>query len=99
MALTPAMAFLLSEGCGNMGGGCKDILLLLPWTLWALLYGAISLGGLVAGSVAGQGRRMGGRRRDFGAPFGLAGSACRRADPGALGDPTRINAGRALVRR
>lgn len=44
MALTPAMAFLLSEGYVNMGGGCKDILLLLPWTLWVLLYGVISLG-------------------------------------------------------
>ncbi len=44
MALTPVLAFLLSEGYVNMGGGCKDILLLLPWTLWAVLYGGISLG-------------------------------------------------------
>lgn len=54
LALTPAMAFLLSEGYVNMGGGCKDILLLLPWMLWALLYGVISLGAWWRGLSPGR---------------------------------------------
>ena len=38
LALTPAFGFLLAEGYVNLGGGCKDILMLIPWIVWALAY-------------------------------------------------------------
>jgi hypothetical protein len=38
LALTPALGFLLAEGYVNLGGGCKDIIMLIPWIVWALAY-------------------------------------------------------------
>jgi hypothetical protein len=62
LALTPLWGFLISEGYLNLGGGCKDIILLVPWLLWSLIYSLIfvvlwikgrSLGRLIAYSIAG----------------------------------------------
>jgi hypothetical protein len=36
LALTPLWGFLLGEGYVNLGAGCKDILALIPWVVWAL---------------------------------------------------------------
>jgi len=38
LALTPLWIFLISEGYLNFGGGCKDIILVIPWFLWSLVY-------------------------------------------------------------
>ena len=38
LALTPLFAHLISNGVLNFGGGCKDIVLVLPWILWSVLY-------------------------------------------------------------
>jgi len=43
LALTPAFGFLLAEGYVNLGGGCKDILALIPWIIWAFSYFLVSL--------------------------------------------------------
>ena len=37
-ALTPIWAYLIAEGYLNFGGGEKDLLLLIPWIIWSLLY-------------------------------------------------------------
>ncbi len=37
-ALTPLWAYLIAESYLNFGGGCKDLVLLLPWALWSALY-------------------------------------------------------------
>lgn len=38
MALTPLWGYLISEGYFNFGGGEKDLLLLIPWIFWSLVY-------------------------------------------------------------
>jgi hypothetical protein len=38
LGLTPLLAYFISNGTLNFGGGCKDIVLVLPWLLWSLLY-------------------------------------------------------------
>jgi len=38
LGLTPLWGFLIAEGTLNFGGGEKDLLLLIPWLLWSLLY-------------------------------------------------------------
>lgn len=43
LALTPLWGFLLGEGYVNLGAGCKDILALIPWVVWALGYFIASL--------------------------------------------------------
>ncbi len=43
LALTPIFGFLLAEGYVNLGGGCKDILALIPWIAWAFGYFLFSL--------------------------------------------------------
>jgi hypothetical protein len=62
LALTPFWGLLISEGYLNLGGGCKDIILLIPWLLWSLVYSVFfivlwirgrSFGRLIAYSVAG----------------------------------------------
>ena len=62
LALTPLLGFLISEGYLNLGGGCKDIILLIPWLLWSLVYSLFfivlwirgrSFGRLIAYSIAG----------------------------------------------
>ena len=41
LGFTPLLAFLIAEGHLNFGGGEKDLLLLIPWTLWAIIYSII----------------------------------------------------------
>ena len=38
LLLTPVLFYLLAEGHLNLGGGEKDILLLIPWIAWSLIY-------------------------------------------------------------
>ncbi len=38
LGLTPLLGWLIAEGVLNFGGGEKDLLLLLPWLLWSLIY-------------------------------------------------------------
>jgi hypothetical protein len=42
LLLTPALGFLLAESYLDLGGGEKDILWVLPWALWSLLYAVSS---------------------------------------------------------
>jgi hypothetical protein len=39
LAVTPLLGFLIAEDYLNFGGGDKDIVLLIPWLLWSVLYG------------------------------------------------------------
>ena len=41
LAVTPLLALLIAEGYLNFGGGEKDLLLVLPWILWSLVYGIV----------------------------------------------------------
>lgn len=38
LSMTPFIGFGLADGYINLGGGCKDILGLIPWILWSLAY-------------------------------------------------------------
>ena len=38
LLLTPALFFALAEGYPDLGGGEKDIVMVLPWLLWSLLF-------------------------------------------------------------
>jgi len=38
LALTPLLGFLIAEGYLNFGGGEKDLLLLIPWMVWSVVY-------------------------------------------------------------
>lgn len=38
LALTPLLGFFIADGYLNFGGGEKDLLLLVPWIFWSLLY-------------------------------------------------------------
>ncbi len=38
VALTPLLGFLIAHGYLNFGGGEKDILLLIPWLVWSVVY-------------------------------------------------------------
>ncbi len=38
LLLTPVLGSLLAQGNINLGGGEKDILLLLPWMAWSLVF-------------------------------------------------------------
>jgi hypothetical protein len=38
LVFTPVWGFLIAEGYLDFGGGCKDIILLIPWVLWSLVY-------------------------------------------------------------
>ena len=38
LLLTPALFFALAEGYLNLGGGEKDIVFVIPWLLWSLLF-------------------------------------------------------------
>jgi hypothetical protein len=44
LALTPLLAFLISEDYLSFGGGCKDIILLIPWLVWSAAYVLIFIG-------------------------------------------------------
>ena len=41
LGITPVLALLIAEGYLNFGGGEKDLLLLIPWILWSILYAII----------------------------------------------------------
>lgn len=43
LGLTPVLGYLLAQGYINLGGGEKDILLLIPWLIWSLVFGFSSL--------------------------------------------------------
>lgn len=38
LALTPFWIFLIAEGYLNFGGGEKDLLLVIPWIVWSMLF-------------------------------------------------------------
>ena len=38
LALTPVLGFALAEGFLNLGGGEKDLIWILPWALWAIVF-------------------------------------------------------------
>ncbi len=38
LLLSPVLFFALAEGYLNLGGGEKDIVFVLPWLLWSLLF-------------------------------------------------------------
>jgi len=38
LAFTPGLVFLLAEGILSFGGGEKDLILALPYIVWALLF-------------------------------------------------------------
>ncbi len=40
---TPLLVFALAEGWLGFGGGEKDVLLALPWLIWALIFFTASL--------------------------------------------------------
>ena len=40
LAFTPVLGYLLADGYLNLGGGEKDILLVLPWGFFSLVYGS-----------------------------------------------------------
>jgi len=42
LALTPLLGYLLAQGSINLGGGEKDILVLLPWMAWSLFFAVSS---------------------------------------------------------
>ena len=42
LALTPVFAYLLSHGDVNLGGGEKDVIVLIPWLLWSLVFAVSS---------------------------------------------------------
>ena len=43
LLLTPVLGYLLAQGYINLGGGEKDILVLLPWMAWSLVFAVSSL--------------------------------------------------------
>jgi hypothetical protein len=38
LSLTPILLLALTEGYIEFGGGEKDILFVLPWTIWSLIF-------------------------------------------------------------
>ncbi|MGH9175129.1 MAG: hypothetical protein ACRD1H_12270 [Vicinamibacterales bacterium] len=38
LGLTPLLLYAIAEGHLSFGGGEKDLVLLLPWTLWSLVF-------------------------------------------------------------
>jgi hypothetical protein len=43
LIVTPALGWATNEGYLNFGGGEKDIILLIPWVLWSMIFAAGSL--------------------------------------------------------
>lgn len=43
LGLTPLWLQLLASGSLSFGGGDKDLVLLLPWVIWSLLFAIASL--------------------------------------------------------
>ena len=42
LLLTPALLYALAEGIMDFGGGEKDIILVLPWFIWSLVFAICS---------------------------------------------------------
>lgn len=38
LLMSPVIGFLIAENYLNFGGGEKDLLIILPWLLWSLLF-------------------------------------------------------------
>lgn len=43
LCLTPVLLHGLASGAVDLGGGEKDLVWMLPWALWSVLFGAFSL--------------------------------------------------------
>jgi hypothetical protein len=43
MGFTPLLALLIGEGYLNFGGGCKDVIMIIPWIAWSLFYLVLSI--------------------------------------------------------
>jgi hypothetical protein len=43
LGLAPLMVHLIGSGYLNFGGGCKDVLMMVPWMVWSLIYLIISI--------------------------------------------------------
>lgn len=43
LMLTPVLLYLIAEGRLDFGGGEKDLILLLPWLIWSVLFAVCSL--------------------------------------------------------
>lgn len=43
LALVPVLVGLIADGRIDLGGGEKDLVWVLPWTLWSLLFGASAM--------------------------------------------------------
>lgn len=43
LCLAPALVYLIGDGLIDIGGGEKDLVWVLPWTLWSLLFAIASL--------------------------------------------------------
>ena len=43
LAITPFLGFLLAEGHLDLGGGEKDLIWLVPWLVWSLLFAISAL--------------------------------------------------------
>ena len=41
LGITPLITSLIAEGYLNFGGGEKDLLLIIPWVLWSVIYAII----------------------------------------------------------
>ena len=41
LGLTPLFGYLLAEGWVNLGGGEKDLLMLIPWLIWSLTFSIV----------------------------------------------------------
>ena len=42
LLLTPVLFYVLAEGVLNLGGGEKDIILVLPWLVWSTIFAICS---------------------------------------------------------
>lgn len=54
LVLSPVLFYLLAEDYLSFGGGEKDIILVLPYSLWAVLFLAASLVGWRQGRSIGR---------------------------------------------
>ncbi len=43
LCFAPALVYLIGDGRIDLGGGEKDLVWVLPWTLWSLLFAIASL--------------------------------------------------------
>ena len=43
LGLTPLWAWLIAEDYLSFGGGEKDIVILIPWVLWSLIYAIVGV--------------------------------------------------------